>query len=276
MTRSHYASTQRVLALLASAGLSGAAHAAPLDITVENLLDEGSFYFTPVWMSVHNGSFDVFNEGEFADAFPGLTALAEHGNTGPLMDAFTSSPAGLAGGWQTTLVADDGPDDAPVFAPGESMTLNLDVDDPGVNRFFSYASMVVPSNDLFFANDDFRGIELFDDAGNFNGPLVILVLGGEVYDNGTEVNDAMHDAAFSTLDGQSIPEHELVRAFFTSNPDDQDYLDSFIGTEVANGDIIGSSFGPDEIVARITITPTPATAALLGLAGCVSLVRRRR
>jgi hypothetical protein len=225
-------------------------------------------------MAMHNGAFDVFDDGEFATDFNGLVPLAENGNTDPIMTAFADSPAGLAGGWQMTLAATDGPDGAPVYAPGESSSIVADIDDPGVNQYFSFASMVVPSNDLFFANDDFLEFMVFNADGSFAGPVEILVFGADVADAGTEFNSATNDAAFSVLDGQSIPEHNPIRYFFTE-AGDQDYLDSFIGTGTANGDTIDASFSEADLVARITIVPAPATAALIGLSGLITLGRRR-
>jgi hypothetical protein len=266
--------TKNIYALLATTTLAGSALASPVNITVENMLADGSFYFTPVWMALHDGSFDVYDNGAASADFPGLTDLAENGNTGPLGGAFAASPAGLAGGVHTTLFATDGPDGAPVFAPGESASVLFDAGDSSLNRYFSYASMVIPSNDLFFAAADPMGIEIFDAAGNFNGPMEILIFGGDVRDNGTELNSAINDAAFSALDGQSIPENVLIRSLF-GDPGDQAYLDSFIGTQVATGDTLLGSFGAGDLIARITIVPTPSTAALIGLSGLVGLGRRR-
>jgi hypothetical protein len=206
--------------------------------------------------------------------FPGLTELAEGGDTGPISAAFAASPAGVAGGVDSTLTATDGPDGAPVFAPGESSSILLDAGDATVNRYFSYASMVIPSNDLFFANADPMGVELFDAGGNFSGPVEILIYGRDVRDNGTEFNSAFNDAAFSANGGDRIPEDELIRPFFT-DPGDQGYLDSFIGTQVATGATIESSFDSDSLIARITIVPAPASAGLLGMGGLL-IARRRR
>ena len=259
-------------ALLSLAG--GGALADEISITIENTNPDEGFFLTPFWVSVHNGGFDSYNHGEFATNFPGITEIAENGNTGPISDAFAASGAGAAGGVDATIIADTiGP---PVFNPGESATFNLNVGDTMVNRYFSYASMVIPSNDLFVANGDPFAHELFDVGGNFIGPVEILIFGRDVNDNGTEVNNAFGDAAFSANDGQSVPEFAVIRSFFTDAGDD-DYLASFLGTQTVSGDTINEVFGADDLIARITIdvVPAPGAAALFGVA-LLGTRRRRR
>ncbi|MDF1810190.1 MAG: spondin domain-containing protein [Phycisphaerales bacterium] len=262
-----------VLGLIVAA--SGA-NAEAVSVTIENTMASDSFFFTPFWISAHNGSFDTYDSGASAADFAGLTQLAETGNTGPLSDAFSASAAGAAGGTQATVTASAFDGDAPVFSPGESTSFNLDVGDASVNRYFSFASMVIPSNDLFVANGNPVAYQLFDELGNFTGETVIEIYGRDVNDNGSEVNSAGNDAAFSTNDGQSLPEFGDIRDLF-SNDADSGYLDSFIGSTTANGATIGSSFGAGDLIARITITqvPTPGTATLLMGSGLMMMRRRR-
>lgn len=255
-------------AALAVAALAPVAAAQGVFVTIENTLPQGNFSFTPVWLGLHDGGWDTYDLGVSADMFPWVEPLAEDGMTMPLMDAFAvNQPAGV----QTTLEQSMGP---PVYKPGQSESVLLDPGDPTLNRWFSFASMVVPSNDLFFANGDPMAHELFDAAGNFLGPIEISIFGRDVLDAGTEVNDGM-GAAFSTRGGMSSDENGVIRAFFT-DPADQDYLDSFIGTGTADGDVITGSFGPDDLVGRITIVPSPAPLALLALAVPAVAARRRR
>jgi hypothetical protein len=259
---------------IAPAALAAAAvgaHAANVTVTFENLQPSGGFSFTPVWFGLHNGGFDSYDGGSPAAGFPGITELAEDGLTGPISDAFTASAAGAAGGVQNVLADTTG---APVFSGGESNSITVDGGDASVNRFFSYASMVVPSNDLFIANGNPTAHELFDAAGNFTGPLTILVFGRSVNDNGTEVNDALGGAAFSANGGTGVDESNNVRNFFTL-AGDADYLATFIGTNTADGNTITSAFGADDLIARITVVPTPGAGAVLGLAGIAAIGRRR-
>lgn len=147
-------------------------------VTVENLAPGGGTIQTPVWAAVHDGSFDLYDSG--APASPELERLAEDGNTGPISALFAASGAGT----DATIFGPGGP-----LFPGDSashlFTINRnDADD----HYFSYASMVIPSNDAFIANGDPEAIALFDAAGN---PVdhSFVVLGSEVLDAGTEVND---------------------------------------------------------------------------------------
>lgn len=255
--------------------LPAAASAATITVTVENTMDADSFFFTPFWVGIHNGGFDSYDGGTLASGWPGLTELAEEGMTGPISDAFTASAAGIAGGAQDTITAVSGSGDAPVFSPGESASLMIDIGDPTINRYFSYASMVIPSNDLFVGNGDPFAHMLFDGSGNFTGPVTIDIFGSSVNDAGTEVNDALGGAAFSANGGTSVDENELIRNFFT-DAGDRDYLASFIGSDTANGATIGSTFGAGDLIGRITVTPAPGALALLGIAGLLGDGRRRK
>ncbi len=256
-----------VCALVASVG--AAAHASDIQVTVENLNDDGGFFFTPFWLGVHDGSFDSYDGGALASLFPGITEIAEDGDTGPISMRFADE----SGGVDTTLTAPAG-GGPPVFAPGESASTVISVPNPSSNRYFSYASMVIPSNDLFVANGNPMAHEIFDAGGNFTGPVVIDIFGRGVNDNGTEANDGL-GAAFSTLGGTATDTSEVVRNFFTVEPDDSDYLQIFVGTTAANGASIDSAFGSDDLIARITIVPSPGAAGALALGGLAAARRRR-
>ncbi len=63
--------------------------------------------------------------------------------------------------------------------------------------------MVLPSNDIFVANDDQREHLVFDRRDRFRGADFIIT-GDEVLDAGTEVNDEIpENTAFF---GQSVPD----------------------------------------------------------------------
>ena len=264
-----------ILAIAAVSAIGSSAHAEVISVSIENTMGDDSFFFTPFWISASNGGFDSYSTGALASGFSGITEIAEGGNTGPLSSAFASSAAGTAGGTQATVTATAFDGDAPVFSPGESTTFNLDVGNASINRYFSFASMVVPSNDLFVGNDDAFAYEIFNAAGNFNGPLVIEIYGRDVNDNGTELNSATDGAAFSANGGNSIAESGVIRDFFTEISDGA-YLDSFIGSNTANGATIGSGFGADDLIARITINQVPAPSSAVALLGGGLLMTRRR
>lgn len=261
------------------AAMAVMAIAAPLttagivDITIENTQAAGGLSFTPFWVGFHNGGFDSYDGGALADGFPGLEEIAEVGQTGPISNAFANSAAGVAGGVDTTIANGNA---APVFSPGESTTISLDTGDSAVNRYFSYASMIVPTNDLFVANGSPFAHEIFNAAGEFNGPVVIEIYGRDVNDAGTEVNDADDGAAFlQGVDGAAgTTEAVVVQNYFDFDPNGA-YLDSLIGRTTADGGLVESRFSADDLIARITIVPAPGAGALAGL-GLLAATRRRR
>lgn len=219
-------------------------------VVVENTSPLDGMFFTPLWVAAHDGSFDIWSSGALASSFPGLEELAEEGTTGVIGAHFESSPAGLAGGSHSTIAALDVP--APVFTPGEARTFVFDVGDSLVNRYFSYASMVIPSNDLFFATSVPTAYEMFDVNGQFAGPFTIEIYGSDVVDAGTEVNDIGGGAAFSALGGAAVDENNPLADIFVTDPTGA-FLQTIVDTPTANGATIGSVFGPSTLIARITV-----------------------
>ena len=174
-----------------------------LRVTVENLSEEGGTFGTPFWVAAHNGGFDTYNRGEAASE--GLERLAEDGATSFLSDEFNATEAGVDG----VVVGRDTGAPGPID-PQETATTILDVDRLN-DRFFSYASMVIPSNDAFIANGNPTAIQLFDTDGNFLNTQDIIVTGNQVLDAGTEVNTEL-DAAFinQTAPDTGIDENGVV------------------------------------------------------------------
>lgn len=238
-----------------------------VDIRIENLQEAGGMSFTPFWVGFHDGTFDVFDAGSAASG--GITTIAELGDTGALTSRFAmQQPMGV----DATFADPSGP---PVFSPGESATMSIDVGDASVNRYFNYASMVVPTNDLFVGNDVRR--EIFDDAGTFLGPITIDIFGRSVYDNGTEVNDITDGPAFvAGIDATGGTDEFEDIQFFFSRPGADSYLDSIIGTTTAPGDEITRVFGEADLIGRITIVPAPGVASVGLIAGLGLVARRRR
>ena len=167
--------------------------APPVEVTVivENLSPHNGTYLTPMWMGFHNGNFDLFNDG--SPASPGLESLAEDGAAAKLTGEFSASGAGSMQG-----VTSGGP-----IAPGQRRVTGFALDPASPSgRYFSYASMVIPSNDAFIGNGNPQARPVFDAAGNFVGGSWI-VTGDQVKDAGTEVNDEL--PANTAFFGQTAP-----------------------------------------------------------------------
>ncbi|MEM9063808.1 MAG: spondin domain-containing protein [Pseudomonadota bacterium] len=174
-----------------------------ISISVTNTLADGGTFLTPVWFGFHDGAeFDLFTEGEAAS--PGLERLAEDGTIEAISAEFLQT-AGTGGvdGFIPGTAGVGGPID-----PGETAVFTLDVDAAQVGQgFFTWVTMVIPSNDAFLAvPDDAMADPIFDMDGNFIGPLTIQRFGTDVLDAGTEANTE-EDAAFLN---QTAPDTGVV------------------------------------------------------------------
>lgn len=254
-----------VLSIAVVTIISTSAAADVVTVTVENIQKPGGFSFTPVWVGFHDGSFSSFGPGQSASLFDGVEAIAELGNSGPISARFgASQPFGVQG----TIADLDG---APVFSPGESRSVDFDVTSAR-NGFFSFMSMVVPSNDLFIGNP--VAIQLFN-GGSFVGPVTIEIHGSSVWDAGTEVNDLLDGGAFAAGVDATLgsPEDGVIHLLY-SDGGAQAYLDGIVGTRTPDGGTIGHAFTPETLLGRITIVPAPGAPALLVAAAILG--RRRR
>lgn len=189
-----------ILASAASTALALQGQSVPsVVVTVENVQPGRGVFLTPPWLAIHDGTFDTYDEGSVASVPLGgneIEALAEDGNAMPLSLAFANAQPGAP-----QVVALPGPTGP--LGPGGRAGLTLQVD-PTKDRYFSYASMVIPSNDTFVANGDPMAHALFDAAGTFVGED-FLVSGDETNDAGTELDDelAVH-VAFLAQAGPNI------------------------------------------------------------------------
>lgn len=254
--------------------LSSAASAATLRITVDNLAPENGTLLTPTWFGFHNGEFDLYDRGE--PITPGLERLVEDGNVDPLSEEFAAAGLGSVQGAIPGLERTPGPID-----PGESTSLTVDIDGSlASSQYFSYASMIIPSNDFFVANGNPLAHRIFDDAGNFLG-ADFVVAGSEVLDGGTEVNDEIPentaffgqmvaDTGVVQTDGAGVT---LATGFIPDGP--------ILSTpEFINADFTAEGFNVARIrVELVEAEAVPEPSAILGLLAVGGLVvsqRRKR
>jgi hypothetical protein len=170
-----------------------------VEFTVESLAPTDGTVLTPVWMGIHDGSFDLFDNG--AAASSAVERFAEDGSFAQLQSDFAIYALGGLDGVVTGLGMEGTP---PLFFPGQvnTWTVNLDRNSPA-HRYLSYGAMILPSNDAFIANEDSMAVALFDAEGNFI-EQTLTINGNQVWDAGTEVNDEV--AANVPLLGQAAPD----------------------------------------------------------------------
>lgn len=132
----------------------------------------------PGVFAVHNTPSVLFHAG-MPDDGVGLEALAEDGDPSVLAATLAADPLVSESEAFTTPIGGAGP--APAF-PGEAYAFTFTAE-PGDR--LSFATMLVQSNDLFFAPAE-TGIDLFPGGTPLNGELTGMVL---LWDAGTEVNE---------------------------------------------------------------------------------------
>ncbi len=84
------------------------------------------------------------------------------------------------------------------------------------DRFFSYLARITPSDDAFVGNESPNAVEVFDENGQFLGPIDITVWGSQVLDAGLRQN---LEQALALLDREGVgpgpsgspPEDEPIR-----------------------------------------------------------------
>lgn len=139
-----------------------------------------SGYVSPVapvvWVLHHNNDMPIFT-ADASDYGDGLEKLAE---TGDPSDVFSAL---MEAGYETGVAnTPEGASEAGPLFPGQKYMFTIE-GKPG--DYFSFASMLGASNDIFFAFED-TGIALFEGPFAINGNITSKVM---LWDAGTEVNE---------------------------------------------------------------------------------------
>lgn len=259
--------TTRVASVAALCAVSATVRAAQVDVTVtiENLAPANSISFAPLRFGFHSGAFDAFNVGETATA--PIISVAEGGSGSDWFPAFAlAEPAAVLGSTDGALL------------PGMTFSTAKFRVDTTINPYFTFASMVVPSNDFFIGNDDPMAYRLFDAGGNLVLPT-ISQNAADIWNAGSEAFDPAH-AAF--LVGGSNPLRTPENSVVGFNVGE---LSGFNGLTTAPGYVFDSQLGANSEIYRISFgvsaVPEPAesaavVAAALGVGACLRLRRRHR
>ena len=261
---------------------TASASAAPIqvEVTVTSNVPVGGVAITPVWVGFHNGSFDSYDGG--APAAAALESIAELGLTDPISEVFAGTLIGdPVDGRVQGVVADGGP----IFDGGAPSAI-FTLDDAGANNYFSYAAMVLPSNDFFIANGSPTAHDLSDLlSGNVNTLSFNIGTPGTINDAGTEINDF----AFSP----NPPPFGIPAGDAPGGADEGGVVTNVVGDPFAGflsqpgGDLSILNFNDAALypngIATVTLSvvpaPVPVPAALpLAMSACAGLfafMRRR-
>lgn len=246
---------------LAAMALSAQAASTQVSVTIENLASSNSISFAPLHVGFGNGTFDAFNAGQFPSE--AIISVAEGGSGSVWQPAFEAAEPNATRGTIS----------GPLF-PGQTRTQTFMVDS-GANRYFTFAGMVIPSNDFFIGNDSPTEYQLFDAAGQLQIQS-ITVKAGEVWNAGSEVF-SVAGAAFLVNGSNPVRSDEGGVVGFNFSE-----LAGFNGQTTAAGYVFNSNLSANDDIYKITFqtsaVPEPQTYALMavGLLMLLGVKLRRR
>lgn len=262
-------------------------------VSITNNSPQGGAYITPVWIGFHNGSFDSYNSGLSSQA--GLERIAEDGNMDQISDDFGMGMTYIdnSGGSpvSATVASSQAGDErqqgalgAGPLGPGASASAEFSLT-ASLNRFLSYASMVLPTSDYLVANGDPIGLDLQPLYGASPGTSVSFTIGGSVNDAGTEVNDFATSAGNPLYAGlpagqsgqnEGADENGVVAAVFDPFADFLNRPANF-DTDFSAVDFSDRALYPDGIATiTVTVIPEPSSMALVAMGTVCGLIHIRR
>jgi hypothetical protein len=254
--------TRAALATACVLGGWSAAQAAVVTVrvTAQNVAPADGIAFAPLHVGFGNGSFDAFDNGSAAGA--AIVSVAEGGSGSDWQPAFAAAePQAVRG-----TVGAGGP-----ILAGVTRMLDFTVDTM-VNPFFTFASMVIPSNDHFIGNDNPQAYRIFDAAGNLLLSQ-ISQLASQIWDAGSETTDP-GAAAFVGNNGLRTAQNGVVSFNFSE-------LSAYNGLATGAGYVFNNNLLAGTEIFRIGFevlaVPEPSGLVLTALAlGLLAGTRRLR
>jgi hypothetical protein len=229
-------------------------------VTIQNLSPVNSTSFAPLRLGFGNGTFDAFNNGQAATA--PIISVAEGGSGSAWFPAFQAAePNAVLGSVGGALL------------PGQ-VASNTFLVDTNVNPFFTFATMVIPSNDLFLGNDSPTRFRLFDASGNL---LISQIdqFGRDIWDAGSELPIPANAAFLVGSNNDLRVDQNGVVSFSFSE------LNNYNGLTTAAGYTFNNSLTANTPIYRISFAvqavPEPTSVVLLAVGVCgMAAVRRFR
>lgn len=256
-----------VVAALFGVG-AGTASAVQVRITVENLAPANSVALAPFRFGFGNGTFDSFDNnqpafllGAASIATAPIVTIAEGGSGSTWFPAFQAAEP------NANLGSILGPTIPPIL-PGQTSSAVFEVDPS--NRFFTFGTMVVPSNDHFLGNANPTAFEVFDTSGN----LILTSFtenASRIWDAGSETENPAN-AAFLPNGVNAQREDENLPVTFNFAD-----LAAFNGlTTVAVYTFNSGLLSATTPVLRVSFQAVPEPGSALLLSGAALGVLRRR
>ena len=225
----------------------------------------GPVGLAPALAAFHDGSYDIFDTGSTASA--GLEALAEVGDLATIL-----GEAGAAGA-NAAAIVDGGP-----FVPNggtASAVFSVDASDTS----FSFAAMVLPSNDWFIGTGN--AVDISALIGASVGTSLPVITLSTAYDAGTEEEDfafgpggGLVGVTTASSPGGGASTSDPISTVVGPDP-----FASFANIEPASFDTSTIDFtGGSIATVTLEVVPEPTSLVLvsLGLVGLTSTRRRRR
>jgi hypothetical protein len=196
---------------------------------------------------------------------------ADDGSAAGAAIAVARQRLGLATGLCQRRAASRARDHAggPILA-GVTRTLDFTID-TAINPFFTFASMVIPSNDHFIGNDNPQAYRIFDAMGNL---LLnqISQLASQIWDAGSETTDPLA-AAFVGNNDLRTAQNGVVSFNFSE-------LNAYNGLSTGAGYVFNNNLQAGTEIFRIGFevlaVPEPSGLALAALAICLLAGTRHR